>query len=343
MRYDKTERLGVIETDRLVTKELGWIFREQSVIDVGLDAIIEEVQEGNPTGRFLAVQIKSGKGNFFVTDKKIIYYVSNIHYNYWLNLNIPIILIAHFPETGKTYWYEINEHNLKKTNKKWKLEIPKYQEFNVKAINKLVEILSDKTSKSFVFELYKGQFETDSIFDIVENVKCISDSVVNVTKIINIINELKENTDIFNNKLYQFSEEGLSDKDLAVKASIKGFAKAITIAAKRIECEIVIFSELYSIGFYAFEQVILLHYLLTRDFQNLDDAKQSIEKIPSSIDSALDGINKMRNGAFHLPNNYAALKEAKFDFLEVIDMIINEFSEAKTIAVTITENLNIKK
>lgn len=343
MRYDKTERLGVIETARLVTKELGWIFREQSVIDVGLDAIIEEVQEGNPTGRFLAVQIKSGKGNFFVSDKIITYYVSNIHYNYWLNLNIPIILIAHFPETGKTYWHEINDHNLKKTKKNWKLDIPKNQEFNIKAINKLVEILSDKTSKSFVFELYKGQVETDSVYDIIENIKCISDSVVNVTKISSIINELKENTDIFNNKLHQFSKEGLSDKDLAVKASIKGFAKAITIAAKRIEFEVVIFSELYSAGFYAFEQVILLHYLLTRDFQNLDDAILSIKKIPSSIDSALNGITKMKNGVFHLPNNYVALKEAKFNFLEVIDMIINEFSEAKIIALTITENLNIKK
>ena len=63
-RYRKTERLGVVETDRIVTKYLGWIFREQPVVDVGIDALIEESEEGYPKGRFLAAQIKTGKGNF---------------------------------------------------------------------------------------------------------------------------------------------------------------------------------------------------------------------------------------------------------------------------------------
>ncbi len=63
MRYNKTERLGVIETDRIVTKEIDWIFREQPIVDVGLDAIIEQSEDGNPTGKFLAVQIKSEYGN----------------------------------------------------------------------------------------------------------------------------------------------------------------------------------------------------------------------------------------------------------------------------------------
>ena len=64
-RYNRTERSGVIETDRIVTNQFGWIFREQPIVDVGIDALIEQVEDGNPTGRFLAVQIKTGAGNFF--------------------------------------------------------------------------------------------------------------------------------------------------------------------------------------------------------------------------------------------------------------------------------------
>ena len=70
MRYARTERLGVIETDRIITKEIGWIFRERPIVDVGLDAIIEQSEDGNPKGKFLAVQIKTGKGNFQVSEKK---------------------------------------------------------------------------------------------------------------------------------------------------------------------------------------------------------------------------------------------------------------------------------
>ena len=68
-RYSNTERLGVNETDRIVTKYLGWIFREQPIVDVGLDAIVEQSENGNPMGRFIAVQIKSGKANFHDSEK----------------------------------------------------------------------------------------------------------------------------------------------------------------------------------------------------------------------------------------------------------------------------------
>jgi len=343
MRYDKTERLGVIETDRIITKEIGWIFREQSIIDVGLDAIIEQSEDGNPTGKFIALQIKTGKGNFQISEKKIIYYVSNIHYNYWLNLDIPIILIAHFPETEKTYWQQINEYNLKKTKKHWKLEIPIFQELNARSKKQLVDILSVNTKKSFVFELYNGKVDPDSLFDIVEDVNCIADSVLTVNKLIDLILGLKNKTDSFNVDLKKFSDRGLSYNDLEVKASIKGFARQINISAKSIENEIEIFSKLYSVGFYAFEQVILLHYLLTKDNTEFEKAKNSIRIIPSAINEALTGIWVMRNGVSKLPNQFSVLKEAKMFFLEVIDMIIIEYTEAKSMAEKILNSLENNK
>lgn len=343
MRYDRTERFGVIETDRIITKEIGWIFREQPIVDVGLDAIIEQSEDGNPTGKFLAVQIKTGKGNFQVSEKKITYYVSNIHYNYWLNLEIPIILIAHFPESDKTYWQQINEHNLKKTKKQWKLEIPTFQELNKKSKNRLTDILSDKSQKSFVFELYKGKVEPDSLFDIAEDVNCITDSIKNVKNFVELLLGLKEKTDLFNADLKKFSDRGLSYNDLEVRASIKGFARQITIISKSIENELIIFSELYSIGFYAYEQVIHFHYLFTKDLYEFEEAKKSIFPIPSALDEALKGIAVMRNGVSKLPNQFSVLKEAKLYLLEVIDMIIMEYTEAKSMAEKIIINLEKDK
>lgn len=343
MRYDKTERLGVIESDRIITKEIGWIFREQPIIDVGLDAIIEQSEDGNPTGKFLAVQIKTGKGNFQVSEKKITYYVSNIHYNYWLNLDIPIILIAHFPESEKTYWQHIDESTLKKTKKHWKTEIPIYQELNAKSKNYLEDILSAKTTKSFVFELYKGKVDPDTIFDLVEDVNCIADSVVSVRKFVDLLLGLKDKTDSFNADLRKLSDRGLSDNNLEVKASIKGFARQINISSKSIESEIEIFSKLYSVGFYAFEKVILLQYLFTNDYKEFEEAKNSIRIIPSSIGEALKGISEMRTGVSKLPNKFSVLKEAKMLFLEVIDMIIIEYTDAKSIAEKIINGLENNK
>jgi hypothetical protein len=338
MRFDKTERLGVIETDRIVTKNIGWIFREQTIADVGIDAIIEQSEEGIPTGRFVAVQIKTGKGNFHFSEKKIALYVSHIHYNYWLNMNIPIILIAHLPETEKTYWQHICESNFKKTNKKWKIEIPVNQEFNEKSKASLIKILSDKDTKAFVFELYKGVVESDNLYDIVEKIECLTESKESINKIIKFIEELGERANNFNIKLRKYKDDGLTIDHYQVKASIKGYGRELNIISKRLENEIELYSRLFAEGFYAWEQVVLLHYQSTNDSINLQTALKAIEKLPESIGIALDGVASLKEGISSLPNKYPILKEAKVHLLEVFDVLYVEFDEARKMA----DNMKLK-
>lgn len=45
-RYSATERIGVNAVERIVVSELGWIFREQPIMDMGIDAQIELVENG---------------------------------------------------------------------------------------------------------------------------------------------------------------------------------------------------------------------------------------------------------------------------------------------------------
>ncbi|MFZ1571088.1 MAG: DUF4365 domain-containing protein [Thiolinea sp.] len=134
LRHNPTERLGVIAADYAITSHLNWIFREQPIADVGIDAIIEECIDSDPTGYFLAAQIKSGESNFYITDNAIFYYISNVHYNYWLNLNIPIILIAHLPKYNLIYWQKIDTTTIIKTKSQWKLKIPKTNLIDKKSV-----------------------------------------------------------------------------------------------------------------------------------------------------------------------------------------------------------------
>ncbi|MBP6301946.1 MAG: DUF4365 domain-containing protein [Bacteroidia bacterium] len=157
MRYFNTERLGVLATDKIVTKDIGWIFREQPICDVGIDAIIEQVENNNPKGKFIALQIKSGEGNFHVSKNKLTYYASNIHYDYWLNLNIPVLLIAHLPIKEETYWTVIDESTLKKTENKWKIELSTKSKFNVDSKQQLIQILAYQKKKRY--DYYKTLFD----------------------------------------------------------------------------------------------------------------------------------------------------------------------------------------
>ena len=338
MRYDSTERLGVIETDRIVTKSLQWIFREQSIADVGIDAIIEQVENGNPTGKFIAVQIKSGEGNFHITEKKLTYYVTGIHYNYWLNLNVPLILIAHLPKTEETYWLQINEKNFSKTKKKWKLEIPINNKFDNKAKNKLKHIFSLKGDKNSFFDLYKGKTQPNNLYDFIESISCITESVTSIKKITENLTELTEKINDFTLRFLKYNKEGLSNEDPEIIACTKSIGRVINITSKRMENETEIFSKLYSEGIYAFEYLIISVYTRDKNSIELKNYLETLLPVPKQINYTIESILSMRISISNLSEDCDVLKNAKSQYLEVIDILIDDFADAKKI----TENL-IKK
>jgi hypothetical protein len=136
-RYSPTERIGINAVESAAVKELRWIFREQPIADMGIDAHLEVVVDGEPTGILLAAQIKTGKGNFHETADAYTYYGSITHLNYWTGHSLPVLLVAHLPETGETLWTIVNERNVEKTPTAWKISIPKNNHLNASAVDAL--------------------------------------------------------------------------------------------------------------------------------------------------------------------------------------------------------------
>lgn len=137
IRYNKTERQGIAAVQGITINEFEWIFREQPIDDMGIDAHIEKVDEGDPKGKLLAVQIKTGTSHFKEKQDSYTYYGKIEHLDYWTNHSLPVLLVAHFPETDETYWVLVNENAVERTKKGWKINIPKANIFSKKCKNKI--------------------------------------------------------------------------------------------------------------------------------------------------------------------------------------------------------------
>src|SRR6266851_225285 len=124
-RYNAIERTGINAVESVVVKDLKWIFREQPIADMGIDAHVELVQDGNPSGKLIGLQIKTGKGNFHETKDAYVYYGDDVHLDYWTNHSLPVILVGHIPETKETLWVQVNEGTVERTKKGWKVSLPK--------------------------------------------------------------------------------------------------------------------------------------------------------------------------------------------------------------------------
>ena len=133
-RYNRTERLGVSAVQQITFRDLGWIFREQSTVDLGIDAHIELVQGNLETGKLIAVQIKTGRSHFTETSEALIYYGDAAHVKYWAGYSLPVILVAYLPDTDETFWVRVN------ANTGSKIIIPKKNRFGQTTKRELVSL-----------------------------------------------------------------------------------------------------------------------------------------------------------------------------------------------------------
>lgn len=129
MNQPQTERLGVAALEYFFA-EHGWLFREQTTHDYGIDAHVEIVSDQRPTGKLIAIQIKTGT-SFFAeeTNNDFIFRTNDTHIAYWVGHSMPVVVVLFNPETKQAYWQHVSRETVESTGKGWKLSIPKVSMF----------------------------------------------------------------------------------------------------------------------------------------------------------------------------------------------------------------------
>jgi hypothetical protein len=119
------ERVGINAVENIILNDFGWFFREQPVSDYGIDAHIEEMGDDNrPTGKLIALQIKSGASYFKRQKDGYIFYGEPRHLEYWTNHSLPVFIILHNPETGVTLWQKVERRLAKVSDDGWSIVVP---------------------------------------------------------------------------------------------------------------------------------------------------------------------------------------------------------------------------
>jgi predicted RNA-binding Zn-ribbon protein involved in translation (DUF1610 family) len=123
-----TDRIGVHSVAQKVHQHLGWLLRPQEV-DYGIDAIIEVVIDGLPTGKMIAAQIKSGPSYFKEANEIAITFRGKLaHLDYWLNHDLPVIVVLYDPKDRVAYWQSVTPSHIIRTPAAWKMSIPRNQQ-----------------------------------------------------------------------------------------------------------------------------------------------------------------------------------------------------------------------
>lgn len=123
------ERQGIGHCQKVASMNK-WMFREQPIDDIGIDAHLEIVDETGKIKQLLALQIKSGTSWFKERkeDNFIFRRINERQYNYWTTNSLPCIIVLYNPENDICIWQVLTQDTIKRTKegdgKGYFVEIP---------------------------------------------------------------------------------------------------------------------------------------------------------------------------------------------------------------------------
>ncbi len=151
----QTDQVGLARAQTAVLEDLQWLFRDQPVLDYGIDAHIEVValagddgpegrdeQSDRVTGQLIGMQAKSGTSWFEepTGDGWIFRETHRRHLNYWLGHTLPVIVTLYHPERQTVYWERIDEHTVTLTEQGFTVRVPERQRLDASSRPALEDI-----------------------------------------------------------------------------------------------------------------------------------------------------------------------------------------------------------
>lgn len=119
-------------------ERLDMAFRTQPERDFGIDAHAEVVDGAKPTGRLLALQVKTGPSYLAeVADGGFVFRFDAKHFEYWVEHALPVVVVLCDPDSGHLYWQRVAVDTCTDTGKGWKVIVPEEQRVDVGSVQKL--------------------------------------------------------------------------------------------------------------------------------------------------------------------------------------------------------------
>ncbi len=147
-RSTVTGEKGITILKEIIENNLGWFFRENHLEqDFGIDGYMDIITEsGQITGKSIAFQLKSGS-SYFTEQNEIgfIFRGERKHLNYYLNLDIPILIILIDLDNKNAFWEVFDGAKTEQAGKNWKMTIPRRNQLNNHSEKKLLKFVGPIT------------------------------------------------------------------------------------------------------------------------------------------------------------------------------------------------------
>lgn len=301
-RYTTTNDIGVAILNLRIPKDLGWICRDITKSDVGVDATIEQVVNGKPTAKYISVQLKTGEGNVYV-DKEgnFIYYIDKTHYDYWLSSSIPVILAYCDPINEIIYWELLKKRNIKRTKgeEHYKITISNTHLLNKDSLEEFNAIIDTYQTE---FEL--PDMDDDDVSDVEYWNELLENCAETISNSRQVLDQLDGKYKRHFEQMAQFVElhkDGVDKKivDKHIDKQANAFQLAINVCKMQFKGQIPIISETHIEAIRLVERAMTDGYHMPTEINTLlqYELQKEVETITSLMDMVTLSAERFRNSS----------------------------------------------
>ena len=110
------ERIGINHVGEIAERN-NWMFRDQPVNDIGIDAHIEFVDSSGKPKQLLALQIKTGESWFKEQKDNCVVFrdINERQYKYWTMNSLPCIVVLYNPDDNTCIWQKLTTETIERT------------------------------------------------------------------------------------------------------------------------------------------------------------------------------------------------------------------------------------
>lgn len=110
------ERIGINHVGEIAERN-NWMFRDQPVNDIGIDAHIEFVDSSGKPKQLLALQIKTGESWFKEQKDNCVVFrdINERQYKYWTMNSLPCIVVLYNPDDNTRIWQKLTTETIERT------------------------------------------------------------------------------------------------------------------------------------------------------------------------------------------------------------------------------------
>jgi hypothetical protein len=101
-----TSKMGINYIRSLVEGSGSLFHKIEQENDLGIDALIEFVQNGRPMGAQIAIQVKSGD-SYYQANTETCTIPVNGHLDYWNRYPLPVIGVVYIPSLDRAHWVDL--------------------------------------------------------------------------------------------------------------------------------------------------------------------------------------------------------------------------------------------